>query len=189
MATRYDVSAVPPQGGYVAKQCPVRAQWDALEPCDPLPHPAALERRLARGREFEAQIVAELARHHPGATILAHQTRTARTSTARTGTAGPDSRAEREAATLSRHRGGRRVIIGGRLPADLAGRRVGEPDLLVTAAGSGYRAVDIKHHRSLDAADGAGPGALCSALDALTLESAYPTRPSRPAGAAATCCS
>ena len=164
MATRYDVSAVPLQGGYVAKQCPVRAQWDVIGHCEQLPHSAALERRLTRGREFEARLVAELAAYHPGATILASQDR--------------DRRAERAAATVSAIGSGVRVIIGGRLPADLAGRRVGEPDLLVAAAGPGYRAVDIKHHRSLVARPGGGnpreQGALCSALDALVLESAAP---------------
>ncbi len=160
MATRFDVSAVPLQGGYVAKQCPVRAQWDAIEPGDPLPPSAALERRLTRGREFEARIVADLAGHHPDAVILTHQDQ--------------HSRAERESATLTAIASGCRVIIGGRLPADLAGRRVGEPDLLVRAAGSGYRPVDVKHHRALDIADSPGPGALCSPLDALGLESAEP---------------
>jgi predicted RecB family nuclease len=145
---------VPPQGGYVAKQCPVRAQWDLIRPCDPLPVSDVLERRFAAGRQFEADVVAGLLPLHPGACVV-------------TG----EDRAEREAATAAAMKAGAPVIIGGRLPADPVGRRVGEPDLLVAAEGAGYRPADIKHHRCLDAGDG-GPPALCSALGRLTWEAA-----------------
>ena len=155
MSTRCDTSGVPPQGGYVAKQCPVRAQWDIIRPCEPLPASPVLERRFSRGRQFEAEVAARLLALHPAAHIIPGQ-----------------ARAGRENATLGAMRAGRPLILGGRLPIDLAGRRVGEPDLLVAAAGGpGYRPVDIKHHRCLDAGPGAWPPR-CSPLDSPVPEAA-----------------
>jgi predicted RecB family nuclease len=160
VATRYDISAVPPQGGYVAKRCPVRAQCDALRPCDPLPPSAAVEGRLARGMQFEADIVARLLVLHPSAPVVGGQDEA--------------QRAEREAATLTAMAAGSELVIAGRLRADHAGRRAGEPDLLVAAAGPGYRAVDIKHHRSLAEREPGSPTepARCSDLGHLAAEAA-----------------
>jgi predicted RecB family nuclease len=159
--TRYDVSGVPPQGGYVAKQCPVRAQWDAIGPCEPLPPSPALQRRFARGREFEREIVERLIGLHGDARVIGDAA-----------DRDDKAKARREAETVEAMRAGAPLILGGRLPADLKHRRVGEPDALVAAAdGSGYRAVDIKHHRCL----GAGPEglpAVCSELHTLAWEEA-----------------
>jgi predicted RecB family nuclease len=113
-----------------------------------------VERRFAAGRRFEAEVVAGLLPHYPGACVVP----------------GADA-GERAAATTAAMRAGAPVIVGGRLPPDPAGRRVGEPDLLVPAEGPGYRAVDVKHHRCLDPRPGGLP-AYCSPLDRLTWEAA-----------------
>jgi predicted RecB family nuclease len=145
---RYDVSHVPPQGGYVAKQCPVRAQWDTVRPCEPLPASPLLERRFARGRRFEEQVLARLVAVHQAVQVI-------------TG----EGRAGHEAGTMDAMQAGVPVIVGGRLPADLAGRRAGEPDVLIAAlGGAGYRPVDIKHHRCLEESGPGGLPGLCSPL-------------------------
>ena len=156
MATRFDVSEVPAQGGYVAKQCPVRAQWDLIRPCDPLPASAMLERLFANGRQFEVDLVAELLEHFPRAELIRSE-----------------MKQDREAATFDAMRNGAEVIIGGRLPTDEAGRRVGEPDILLRAAPGGYWPVDVKNHQTLSAAEG-GLVALTATIDSPWMETATP---------------
>ena len=145
------------QGGYVAKQCPARAQWDTVRPCEPLPPSPFLQRLFTRGRDFESEVVAQLLELHPDALVVTQRT--------------PQNGAEREQETLQALQNGVPLILGGRLPADPIGRRVGEPDLLVAAAGEGYRAADVKHHLTLDIE---GIPAHCSTPETVTWETAEP---------------
>ncbi len=157
MATRYDLSSVPPQGGYRARYCPVRAQLDVLRPTEPLAISPVIERRMAQGVDFEASVLAAGRAGWPEAIAIPADT----------------AAAEREALTVSSMEARCPLIVGGRLPTDHVGRRVGEPDLLVAASAGGYRAVDIKMHRTLDAASGLSSGsALFSALTSPSLEAA-----------------
>ena len=152
MAPRFDVSQVPLQGGYVAKQCPVRAQNNTLEPGEPLPPDPFTRRLFANGNAFETEIVAEVIRLHPRAIVIDAENSDAL-----------------ETATHAAMSSGSSPILGARLPTDLAGRRVGRPDLLIAAPGGGYWPIDVKWHQNLEPASGkrsALPGLRC-ALDAL----------------------
>jgi predicted RecB family nuclease len=113
-----------------------------------------VERRVRRGIEFEAGVIATITEAAPSAAVLR-----------------ADDRQAREQAGVAAMEAGAEIICGARLPPDLAGRRVGEPDLLIRSAiGSGYRPVDIKHHRTLDIADTGSPPALCSTLASPAVE-------------------
>ena len=153
---RRDVTAVPLQGGYVAKQCPVRAQNDTLMPGEPLPPDPFQQRLMDHGNEFEEEVMAALRAAEPDTVVV-------------TG-GGPD--AERQTAGAMGR--GAPLIMNGRL-TDPAGRRVGKPDLLVLAPSGSYRAVDVKWHFTLSVTDpesGATP-ARVSSLQALGWESSY----------------
>ncbi len=158
MTTRFDVSDVPLQGGYVAKQCPVRAQNDILVPGVPTPTSAWLQRLFDGGIAFEAEIVTSIVEVCPDAVVISDH--------------GDDA----EVATLRAMQSGAPVILGGRLPSDEVARRVGKPDLLVRAdeGGGGYRAVDVKHHMAVDAKPAGRQGfpGRRSSLDRLALEQA-----------------
>ena len=147
---RHDVSSVPLQGAYLAPRCPVRAQNDAIVPTEPVPVPPILERRFERGRQFDLTLAADVLKLHADAYVA-------------TGA----SSAALELSTLEATARSVPLILGGRLPPDVSGRRVGKPDLLVHARAGGYRPVDIKHHMALEPAlpDRRGVPGLWSSLD------------------------
>jgi hypothetical protein len=149
---RHDVSSVPLQGGYVAKECPVRAQNNIVVPAEPVAPSSVLERRFQQARDFEDAVVSDVqGRHGADATTVGSQ----------------DATSEAMARRVP-------LILGGHLPTDLPGRRVGRPDLLVLAPAGGYRPIDVKHHVTLEPArsDGAGIRSRCSPLDRPWLEDA-----------------
>ncbi len=129
-----------------------------LQPGEPVPVPPSVERRFVRGLEFEAEIFDFLRAAHPGAVFVA----------------GEDTSA-REAATVAALSGDSPCVVEGRLPADVAGRRVGKPDIFVRAASGGWRPADVKHHLTLSTRDPKRPGldARCSELARPALEDAH----------------
>lgn len=150
-----DLTAVPPQGGYVARRCPVRVQNDVLRPETPREPGLDVQRRLDHGVAFEATAISNLESLGVAGRVVDNAE-------------GDELDADAE--------GNVAVLIAPRLPTDIAGRRRGRPDLLVVAAEGGFRAVDIKHHMVLDAARGEAvrAPALISTLERPALEDAAP---------------
>jgi len=149
-----------PEGGYLAKQCAVRPQWDVLQPAAPLPVSPFLQRMFTQGMDFEREIFTQITALHPGAETIALRDRD------------PDNREAREKQTLEAMRARVEIIVAGRLPVDQAGRKVGEPDLMVKAPCGGYRAVDVKNHLTLGSKSTLV--GRVSPLDSLTWETAGP---------------
>lgn len=140
MPTRLEVSAVPLQGGYIAKRCPVVAHHahDPTLDVVPIPPSPATQLRFDRGNEFEAEVFSELTALHPEVVVVDRSR----------------ERPDRESVTMEAMAAGAALVIGGRLPPDEAGRRVGEPDILVRDPGGAdakwtYFPVDVKHHLTL----------------------------------------
>ncbi len=145
---RRNVSGVRHQGGYVAKFCPLRVQYDQFPPggFEEVPADEATQARMQRGIDFEAEVFAELERLHG-------------TNALRLDRSVYKDIADREAATLEAMGRGVDLILGGRLPADQIGRRVGEPDVLARAEALedgrwAYHPIDVKSHLTLDAKTG-----------------------------------
>ncbi len=140
------IEAIPmaPQGGYLAKRCPEEVQLDVLRPVEPLPRSEFMGMLAAGGITYEREVFDALGTAVEGAVEIDR---------------GLD-RAEREQRTGDAMRNGAPLVIGGRLPVDDIGHRVGEPDLLVRVGERpksngnwAYVAVDVKHHIVRDGDD------------------------------------
>ncbi len=155
-----DVVVVPHLGSYAAKQCPVRVQWNIVRPAEPLVPGVAVATRMADGNQFEDDVVQNLS-DRLGLELAPP----------------PEDRAEWEARTLAAMRAGTPVIVGGRLPRDDDGRRVGEPDLLIRVGEVDgtprYRPVDVKGHLVVDT-KGKGFPAVARGVDAMDLGASPP---------------
>ncbi len=125
-------------GGYAAKQCPVRTHND-FAPLVPVPEwvaPAELQALFDAGRQFEAEVFAELVRIHSDTAELID----------------PGLRKDAAIAkTLAAMESGVPLVLGGWLPDDTGGGRKGRPDILVRVGG-GYLPADVKNHKTLDVA-------------------------------------
>ena len=133
MTHRLDVSAVPPQGGYIAKQCPVVIQNRILVPELEAPPLLEVQHWMQAGIDFENRVVETLRTEGEGDWLVIPDI--GRTEAQRLTKEAMDSRTA--------------VIEQGFLPYDGPGRRTGRPDLLVWFR-DGYVPVDIKHHRVLN---------------------------------------
>ncbi|RNL65393.1 hypothetical protein EFK50_05405 [Nocardioides marmoriginsengisoli] len=117
-----------PLGPRAASSCAVRVQYDVLPP-------AAAERsevsttaqgHLDAAADYRTDILAQLARLHPSATVVQP---------------GPDA----EAQTLAALESGAELILYPRLPIDAANGRMGSPRILLREA-AGYVPVEIQLH-------------------------------------------
>jgi hypothetical protein len=121
----------------MAKRCPEEVQLDVLRPVEPLPTSAFVTMLAAGGIAFEAVVFDSLQSSFAGAITIDRGLH----------------RGERKELTIEAMTDGTPLIIGGRLPVDVVGRRVGEPDLLLRIGNErksdsrwAYISVDVKNH-------------------------------------------
>ena len=125
-------------GGYAAKQCPMRTHNDFAPMVPTLVWVPAddVQAGLDAGTDFEAEMFAVLLRMHPSTAVMM------------------DPRLRGDTAiktTVAAMQAGTPLILGGWLPDDEYGGRVGKPDILVKVGG-GYLPADVKHHKTVDPA-------------------------------------
>lgn len=135
-------------GTYWAKHCPRRThnEFDRTLPGRPedFQFSDAIQGRIDAGRDFEGVVFAQL-RALLGPLVV---------DVSGAGPEGPSAHVE---ATMLAMDKGALVIVGGRLPDDVAGGRSGKPDLLIRSADEGdwvnrFWPADIKNHKVIEGA-------------------------------------
>lgn len=128
-------------GGYAAKRCPraTHNEYDATVPRVEWQPDPAVQQLLDEGRAFEDDVVEALLSAAPDAVDLRPY---------------EQDKNPHIAETMRHLASGTGLVIGGRLPDDVAGGRTGKPDLLIRAEDAsdgrpGYHVGDIKHHLTL----------------------------------------
>jgi predicted RecB family nuclease len=162
---RRDVSGVRPQGGHAAARCPLRVQFDVYPPDGvvALPLPVGAQLRADEGHAFEVDVVDEVRARHPDSVAVDADV----------------GSQEQQGLTSDAMHAGASVIVGGRLPTDVEGRRAGGPDLLVRAERRpdgrwAYHPIDVKRHLTVHDRPATADVApvLVTGLDRLALRSA-----------------
>ena len=177
MAELPALPVVTPRGGYFAKDC-TRKVFNDLSPAVPRELQDTLSdavvHRMEEGNEFEDEIEARLIKETPGfktsTKASAEAKKLARSKGVNTVRYAPDgslaavfiascdrtpaSKQAREQATIAALELGAQLVWNARLPADLEGRRISEPDFLVfhstlTDGRNTYLPGDVKHHAVL----------------------------------------
>lgn len=130
----------PPLDAYASRSCPTRTQWDVLRPVEPEPTSEFQRLLQRRGVLHERAMIAALVAAHPG-TVDAEAA---------------GDRLDRLEATVEAMRTGAPLVVRTRLPYDLAGRRVGEADVLARVGAAPvdgrwrYVPIEVKLRRTLD---------------------------------------
>lgn len=138
-------------GGYVAKQPACQAHFDVFNNPELADEPdAATAQRMEDGNKFETTIGTHLEHLYRTTGVFLPADRIDDD-----GRRNAQDKAAREQATLAAMAAGAPLIWNARLPGDVIGRRIAEPDALVRGYKRsdgrwGYLPVDVKHHRTLE---------------------------------------
>ncbi len=155
MTSRYDISNVRPQGGYIAKKCPVVIQNRVLVPELETEPDLVIQQRMQAGVDFEDTLLDQFSEATDGDHLVLD---------------GNLSKPDLIEATVAAMEAANPFIWNGFLPVDEQGRRTGKPDLLARHQ-DGYLPIDVKHHMTLNAKESGKT--LVSPLDTPSLEAAF----------------